>query len=107
MNVFAAIYNYWLGIPPPMRAAMTATTLSVNTAAGSVFIYSAGQGAWVNGLTTFLPWFHVNWAYAILTAIYGGTVSSIIRANKSGTYAPPPSPPPTPPPPVTAGKEAA
>ncbi len=96
-NPFAAIYGFWLQIPAPMRAAMTATTLSINTAAGSLFFYAAGSGAFANGNASFWPWLAKNWLYAILTAVYGGSVSSAIRVSKSGTYAPPPAPPPTPP----------
>jgi hypothetical protein len=97
MNPFAAIYAFWLGIPAPMRAAITASTLSVNTALGSVVIYAAGQGALNHGTASFLAWVSDNWLSAIFTALYGGTVSSTIRAAKSGTYAPAPAPPPTPP----------
>ncbi len=97
MNIFAALYFYWLGIPAPMRAAITSTTLSLNTAVGSALSYATVQGAFAHGTAGAIAWFQTNWLATLAGFVWGGGVSSAIRVAKSGTYAPLPAPPPQPP----------
>lgn len=104
-NPFAAIYNFWLGVPAPMRAAITANTLSLNTAIGSALAYATVQGAFAHGTAGAVEWFQANWLATLAGFLWGGGVSGAVRVSKAGTYAPAPASPPTPPPPPPAGKD--
>ncbi len=93
-NPFAALYNFWLGIPPPMRAPITVAFLTGQTVFWTSVGIAYGDKAF-DPLSNFIPWVEQHGVNALVGAAIGYATSAAVRTaqvlknNPVNTTAPP------------------
>jgi hypothetical protein len=81
-NPFAALYAFWVGIPPPMRAPITVAVLTTNTVFWTVLSIAYGDHAF-DPLANLVPWLEQHGVNALVGASIGFAVSAGVRTGQS------------------------
>jgi hypothetical protein len=84
MNPFAAVYGFWMGIPPPIREPVKSWVVSNGYVSWSVIVYAVASGAMsasFHNFPTFGEWL-VSQAFPFFMAIVFG-VGPLVRAKQA------------------------